>query len=87
MSLITISDGYVCTDCMFMIANGELESEASEASEARIQEVANATARWCLDDSEYADNEFSWAPCRTCRSRLGGARHWAVLLGEGTPCK
>ncbi len=74
-----IADGYVCSDCMFMMANGETGDP--DHSEEKVEEIAQATAGWCLDDSEHQDDEFSTSPCRTCRSPLYGSRHWAVKLG------
>jgi hypothetical protein len=77
--LRVVEDGYVCHDCKFMIANGEI---GPDTSGARLAEVAKATAGWTLDDSpEHPEHEFSSSPCRTCRSRLGGSRMWAVKLG------
>lgn len=85
--------GWICTDCMMLLANGETPPEMDE----------NETAAWLdsLDDSEmtpglmadehdedcpnhgewqgeecYCETQdFSWSPCDSCRSHLGGTRH------------
>ncbi len=78
--LKTIADGYVCSDCIFMMANGETGDP--DHSDAKIEEIAQATAGWCgAEDAEHLDQEFSTSPCRTCRSPLYGSRFWAVKLG------
>jgi hypothetical protein len=75
-----IADGYICTDCILMIANGELDPDASDE---RIEEVAQATAAWSLaSDDEHPPLEFSTAACRCCRDRHYGAREWAVKFGR-----
>ncbi len=75
-----IEDGYVCSDCMFMMANGETGDP--DHSEAKVEEIAQATAGWCCaEDADHPDQEFSTSACRTCRCHLYGSRHWAVKLG------
>ena len=75
-----IADGYVCTDCVLMIANGDLPLYAPEE---RQQEVTKATAGWSLaEDEAHPTNSFSTSPCACCRSKLYGARMWAVKLGN-----
>jgi hypothetical protein len=80
MALEVIADGYVCSDCCLMIANGETGDP--DHNETTVDMIAQATAGWCLDDSEHPDQEFSTTPCRTCGMLKYGARHWAVRLGE-----
>ena len=75
-----IADGYACRDCVLMMANGETGDP--DDSDARIQEVAEATAGWCsAGDEANPDNEFSGRPCRCCGSHFAGWRGWAVKLG------
>jgi hypothetical protein len=74
-----IDSGYVCMDCVMMIANGEVDPETSPAREA---EVAEATAGWVLGGSdENEEAHFSWSPCDCCGCRLGGDRMFASQLG------
>lgn len=80
MPLDVIADGYVCTDCVCMIANGEVPFYTSEE---RQTQVAVATIGWSLaEDDAHPTNEFSTSPCACCKSRLYGERMWAVKLGE-----
>lgn len=73
-----LEDGYVCSDCLMMMANGECEG----CTEERLQEIAERTAGWTpANDEEHPDMEFSWRTCVTCRSHLGGSRHFAARLG------
>jgi hypothetical protein len=90
--------GWVCVDCLFLLANGETNPEWSEA------ETAEFLARFaernpagsvtlglgreehdCRDSNgetegdrggecECERNSFSWSPCDTCGSSLGGQR-------------
>jgi len=73
-----IADGFVCNDCVLMIANGETSNP--DHDKATINRIAEATAGWCLSDEER-NQHFSMTPCRTCGCKLGGERHWAVKLG------
>lgn len=84
-----IADGWVCTDRLLMMANGEI---GDDETPERVEEVAKATAGWCYaghdpsdmereGDGEHCDREFSWNACRTCRNTLGGSRYFAVKLG------
>lgn len=77
-------DGYVCLDCCYMMANGELPGEVRGENESRADKVARATAGWTLaGDDEHPDLEFSWSACETCGSALGGERFFACELVEG----
>lgn len=76
-----VADGYVCVDCAYVMANGDLPDETENYPE-RLKEVAEATAGWSYAaDEEHEDLEFSWSECECCGSTLGGSRYWAVKLG------
>lgn len=85
----------ICTDCLMMIANGEIE----DADVARNQQVAEEIARiWdgyhlvpgslnhgpdnhpTDDDCPCSESWFSWSDCEGCGSTLGGDRHHAVAI-------
>ena len=69
----------VCADCIGYIANGELPPDTTPA---RNREIVDGCAQFkglCAGDSDQ-DDEFSWRPCDTCRTRLGGTRHQAIDL-------
>lgn len=73
-----IADGYVCADCLMMMANGEVADP--DASPGRIEDIAKATAGWCAaEDNTHPSGQGS-GMCRTCRTLLYGDRHWAVRL-------
>lgn len=73
-----IADGYVCTDCMMMMANGEVADP--DASPGRVEDIATATAGWCAAEDEAHPSGQGSGMCRTCRTLLYGDRHWAVRL-------
>jgi hypothetical protein len=81
MVQIAFDNLYVCTDCVFYIANGDLPEDDTNA-----WSPDNFDARWrdynvCCGDSEK-DNEFSWSRCDGCGSKLGGARFHCVALQD-----
>ena len=72
-NLYTEPDGYCCSDCIQVIANGEWPPEAP-----RWKHNADIPNEWCLlcdvgDGS--ATDEFSRCACDTCGDDLAGTRH------------
>lgn len=72
--------GFSCIDCVMLIANGELPPEMNEEeAEDFLHTVTTAEGPnhiLVLGDTEV---DFSWRPCSTCGSPLGGTRievHW-----------
>ena len=69
-------DGACCIDCALLIANGDTPEHMSETERAEwLAEWAsrNADVHWFIADV-YDDEYFSWTPCTTCGSTLGGNR-------------
>lgn len=66
--------GWCCSDCAMFIANGDTPVEMNEEE----------TEKWIDNFISRNDNhlflgddhdEFSWSPCDTCGSNLGGSRY------------
>ena len=74
-------DGWVCSDCIMMIANGEAPDDMTEEE---AHDLAQACAGYCIasaEDSGQIENSFSWNRCDCCGSTLGGARHAVHYVG------
>jgi hypothetical protein len=78
----------VCSDCMQMIANGDvsgLDYHYTEKQAARrLVEINEGMAAQggqvvCGDVDNF--DEFSGRPCGCCGDNLAGARHHCVVLG------
>ncbi|WP_445000250.1 hypothetical protein [Halomonas mongoliensis] len=93
MSLAIIDDDFmVCTDCLMIIANDDASgldySLGEEEAEVREHEILEAIAEIQREEGQIAvgdsgkDDEFSSSPCACCGTRLAGARHHCVLLGD-----
>ena len=92
--------GWICSDCLIWIANGDLSGIESEEDVARIRDAdgESATGYWVPggDCEEHDDGaeccpyggcetlEFSWSSCDRCGSDLGGSRHAASILETET---
>lgn len=86
---------WICTDCLFLMANGEIGDGPRTAEEVS----AAITAKWgdteislgslrevcdCQsDDSPEECHPFSWQDCDTCGSTLGGDRSHATAWIQG----
>ena len=68
---------YVCVDCLFMLANGELLEDGNFNPDDM-----DDTVNWAVGDGEH-DEEFSSQDCECCGSRLGGSRHQAYWQEKG----
>jgi len=70
-----LCDGWMCTDCLMLVANGETPHDWTEEETAewlaRIDAREEPNTHTFPGDDEQ---EFSWAQCDMCGSRLGGAR-------------
>jgi hypothetical protein len=73
----TMTDIYICVDCVFYHTYGDLPDDENRAYEVGSCQ-ADVTVD-CGDNDEYCQT-FSWQPCATCHTRLGGERHRAWLL-------
>jgi hypothetical protein len=58
----------VCSDCLALIANGELPPDSDETTDALL---IKATAGFMYDGESLG---FSYQPCQCCRRPLGGDR-------------
>jgi hypothetical protein len=71
-----LNDLFVCVDCGFYIAYGEVENPDPRWNEK------DAGARWdgyvVVNGDSDKDHEFSWSPCEYCGSTLGGTRMHCV---------
>lgn len=76
----------ICTDCLFVLANGA-EDDAQTAAAERLAEmwpgespVTTPAVTLGFVDTDLEDGypSFSWQPCEGCGSRLGGDRHPAT---------
>lgn len=75
-----VIEGWVCQDCLMLIANGELNPDLTEEEcAAYIKRVQDYTKN---DDAvdialgdEQEDLEFSNYTCDSCGTSLGGSRH------------
>lgn len=77
-----VADGWCCTDCLMLIANGDTSgySGTDEEKAAWLAEVDRRSEgiNWVPGDAE---EEFSTRQCDVCGSMLAGARHEVVGLG------
>lgn len=90
-----IDDQWICQDCLFFIANGDLPSATggSEEADARViagcEREAAAGGHWALDSAEDGSDtlDFSRSDCDCCGSSLGGSRHRAAVLYSNAPAE
>lgn len=89
---------WCCTDCIMLHANGETPPHMTEAeTDAWLESMGDimpTVGRHTDDcgcstwDSPYHRDvcetlEFSWKPCQSCGSTLGGERHAITLWEDG----
>lgn len=82
-------DVWLCDDCMFAHCNGDSPEDATRDAEvtAGFERIAAEGLDLALNDGPdgLGQDDFSWSPCRCCRSRLGGARTRFALFTVETP--
>jgi hypothetical protein len=68
----------ICVDCLFAAANGQPSDDPDYPTPDREPLGLLAVGEWV----ELSDDEgsFSWSPCDTCGSTLGGDRFDAMVL-------
>lgn len=71
-----IFDVFVCEDCGFYLANGELDDTAPGWSAAKLEN--NWRAYRLVNGDSEKDDEFSKTPCEGCGSPLAGRRMHCV---------
>jgi hypothetical protein len=77
MDTDTTYTGQACIDCIMLIANGDtsgnINCQTAEDEAAWLAEFEriNEGIYWSVGDDE---DHFSWTPCTTCHSPLGGTR-------------
>ena len=76
----------VCTDCIMLVAHGDLPGDGRDLAKLHIERWGENASHMCVGDTEK-DDEFSWAPCEGCSSKLGGSRHEVVILCNHEGCK
>lgn len=79
------ADGSMCIDCLTYWANAETDSALSEADEqawlAKYR-AGNSDGTW-VPMVEFGDTGyFSWKPCDSCKSELGGQRYDATWVSK-----
>ena len=76
MKLKTIK-GECCSDCLLMIANGDLPEDCSEERQKELEAIST---EWVLCGAASEPIEFSWRSCDVCGSALGGSRHAVCFI-------
>lgn len=75
---------WICSDCLFLIANGDTPPDLDEAETveylARVEACTPEGFHWVAGDDH---DDFSWSTCDCCDSHLGGARYSAHLVELG----
>lgn len=82
MATIDADELEFCTDCVFMIANGEgtdahMEAMVSiwgEGIRGVLGLALSSHCKECIDEDEPCEGWFSWSRCDGCGSSLGGDR-------------
>lgn len=72
----------ICTDCLFLLANGEGPDDVAEALALRWPVGTLTLGRLGGDPDD--ESWFSWSACEGCGSDLGGDRHAATGWVEVT---
>ncbi len=87
MRPVRVVDGqWVCVDCLFFIANGDLPDDTEAAARVVTGVEQQAPYVWVCDGPHENEEEgvdtkdFSWTPCYCCGSDLGGSRHRTALI-------
>lgn len=75
-----------CEDCAFLFANGDIPEDRPDLPELVCAKWPPAEGyHLCLGNNADGPDEFSWRPCESCGSRLGGSRYYVdVLVHRGT---
>lgn len=73
----------VCSDCLMMMANGDLGGEGDpDAHAARMDAEWPSEDGWHLSPGDLDEPGFSWNQCDACSSMLGGDRSEAFAMRE-----
>jgi len=74
----------ICSDCLLFLANGDLPPENTEEQDRQYLDrlAKHSKGFFNISPTCSGDPSFSWTPCETCGSRLGGDRHDANALIE-----
>jgi hypothetical protein len=67
----------ICTDCLYLLANGEGTEDVAEAL-AKRWPVGTITLGSIDEEEDDSEGWFSWQPCDGCGSTLGGDRYPAT---------
>jgi hypothetical protein len=69
----------ICTDCALYINDGTEAEDRATALRVKyaVTDAVGDCGYWYLTGDE---EEFSWAACDCCGSKLGGMRHGATLM-------
>jgi hypothetical protein len=78
-------EGWVCTDCILYIANGELPTDSTPERDKQTQDgvarMAGPKGHVCAaGDDAHPSKEFSWRSCDCCDDGKGGNREFVVVL-------
>lgn len=88
MATIDADNLEFCTDCVMLIANGEvIESDGNDITDqVNAMQVdiwgtgVNGALGLTLNCPEDCEGWFSWSDCDGCGSNLGGDRHPGVHI-------
>ena len=79
--MVVFEELMACTDCLLYVANGDEPEDRDIENDIRTHPGVPSGYLSCGDSEN--DDEFSYARCECCGSKLGGSRHQLFLrLGE-----
>jgi hypothetical protein len=77
---ITTTRIMLCEECYFATEIGDMPEDAERAAEVEAGMVRTLPkGAWLSSGDSDNREDFSWAPCECCGSRLGGSRHEAFI--------
>lgn len=75
-----IDELMACVDCVLYVANDEVPEDRPNLPLIIGSHLGVKSEQYlCLGDVEL-DQEFTYMPCQTCGSPLGGARSQVIML-------
>lgn len=75
----SIVDLSICVDCAVWTANAD-DSGIEDAAEFRARFAEHSAGLWHISVEADEGTAFSWTPCDTCGSHLGGDRYEAKAV-------
>ena len=72
-----------CSDCMIVIANGDMPPDTDDVRDEEINAGINALPGHAVVGDD--EDEFSRRACGCCGTMLGGSRHEIVIFERDAP--